>query len=514
MKTILRSACGATGLVLCSLAIHGCNDSEGPKNGGTCSQLNGTWAGHEVDLSGGDRGPVTFVVQNDQIQGSISDNGMDPESYTLAVACNERATPHQISGTVRASNQPEAVGQPFYGIYEMDPVARSGRLSGFQPGSTTFPTTFAAASGQRLFVFESALPCSDPNAVKAKAITSGSRHTCALMTNGGVRCWGDNSFGELGNGSNGNSLNASGGDVLTEVQAVEAGGDYTCALMTTGGVRCWGMNATGQLGDGTNTGRNTPPSTDALTGVQAIAVTHECMVPEGGTTCALTTSSGVRCWGDSYEGKLGDGTASNYGSFQSTPPSTDVLTGVQAIDVDEFSTCALTVAGGVRCWGRGVSTPPVTDLLTGVQAIAMGVSHTCALMTTGGVRCWGDNSYGQLGNGTTTGSSGPPNTDVLAGVRAIATGGQHTCALMTTGGVRCWGYNHDGELGDGSTTNVLAPPSTDVLTGAQAITAGYSDTCALMTAGNVQCWGYNYSGQLGISTGAGLTPAPVKGFCQ
>jgi hypothetical protein len=153
MKSILKRTCRATSVILCSLAVYACNGSTESKNGGSCSQLDGTWAGHEVDLSGGDRGPVTFVVQDGQIQGNIADYGYDPESYTVAVSCNERVTPHQISGTITASNQPQAEGLPFYGIYEMNSAAKSGRLSALQPGSSTFPTTFAAGAGQRLFVF-------------------------------------------------------------------------------------------------------------------------------------------------------------------------------------------------------------------------------------------------------------------------------------------------------------------------------------------------------------------------
>ena len=102
-------------------------------------------------------------------------------------------------------------------------------------------------------------------------------------------------------------------------------------------------------------------------------------------------------------------------------------------------------------------------LLTSVQAVAAGASSTCALMSTGGVRCWGDNTYGQLGDGTTTSRLIPPPVDVLMGVQSIAIGDSHTCALLQTGGVRCWGDNTRGQFGDGTTTNRLAPPPADML---------------------------------------------------
>ena len=185
------------------------------------------------------------------------------------------------------------------------------------------------------------------------------------------------------------------------VKSIATGGAYTCAVLITGGVRCWGRNNTGELGDGTWTDRAMPPTTDVLDDVQAIATAFG---TEFAHTCALTTNGGVRCWGNNEHGQLGDGTQIS----RSTPPATDVLTGVQAIGVGVEHTCALMTTGGVRCWGWNFdgqlgdgtttdrSTPPTTDVLSDVQAIAVGGEHTCALMTTGGVRCWGWNSAGQL----------------------------------------------------------------------------------------------------------------------
>ena len=342
-----------------------------------------------------------------------------------------------------------------------------------------------------------------------KQIVAGGNHTCILTTTGGVRCWGYNMSGQLGDGTTTNRTTPPTTDVLTGVQAIAAGNAHTCALTTTGGVRCWGENGGGQLGDGTTTNRSTPPATDVLTGVQAIAAGE-------GDTCALTTTGGVRCWGS---GPLGDGTTTN----RTTPPATDVLTGVQAIAMGFDHICALTNAGGVRCWGDNSggalgdgtptsrSTPPTTDVLAGVQAIAAGFEYTCALMIySGGVRCWGDNISGQFGDGTTSGRTlTPPTTDVLAGVQAIATGNEHTCALMTTGGVRCWGAKNWGQLGDGTTADRSTPPTTDVLAGVQAIAAGNEHTCALTTTGGIRCWGDNGAGALGDGTTTS-SPIPVE----
>ena len=211
-----------------------------------------------------------------------------------------------------------------------------------------------------------------------------------------------------------------------------------------------GDNYWGQLGDGTTTSTTTPPTSDVLTDVQAIAVADT-------FTCALRTDGGIRCWGD-YPGATGPRTDERW-----KPSTTDLLAGVQAIAASSGTSglgfmCALMVTGAVRCWGYGDPIPSdefgllpseVLDVLTNVSAVAAGLNYVCALMTTGGVRCWGANEQGQLGDGTLVDRSAPPDSDVLTGVQAITTGDDHTCALMTTGAVRCWGNRSSGELGDG-----------------------------------------------------------------
>jgi len=240
-----------------------------------------------------------------------------------------------------------------------------------------------------------------------KAITTGAFHTCALTTSGGVRCWGSNEHGQLGDGTTVDRSSPPSTDVLTGVKAIDAGYAHTCALMTTGGVRCWGYNFSGQTGDGTTVDQPSPPANDVLTGVQAIAA-------QGFHTCALMISGGARCWGYNVDGELGNGTTELYNAV---PPTTDVLTGVKAMAGTYVNTCALTNTGGVRCWGSTYwgmlgplgteespapdtwSTPPGWDVLTGVQTISCGETHACALMETGSVRCWGQNACGKLGDG-------------------------------------------------------------------------------------------------------------------
>jgi alpha-tubulin suppressor-like RCC1 family protein len=336
---------------------------------------------------------------------------------------------------------------------------------------------------------------------------TGNYFSCALTIKGSVKCWGENRSGQLGNGTYINRSTPV--DVVglsSGIIALAAGGGYACAVTTKGRVKCWGNNRYGELGDGTTRNSSTPVDVMVLsTGIVALAA-------GGGHTCALTSLGGVWCWGLNTTGQLGDGTTIN----RLKPVEVlDLSTGVTALAAGLNHTCALINGGWVKCWGLNEegqlgdgsrinrSTPgDVVGLSKGVTALATGGWHTCALTGDNGVKCWGHVVVGHLGDGKTLLSRIPVNVVGLpSGVTTLAAGEVHTCALTISGGVKCWGFNYNGELGDG--TSLERSTVVDVVRlsrGVTALAAGGDHTCALTGAGRVMCWGFNGQGQLGDGT--------------
>ena len=353
--------------------------------------------------------------------------------------------------------------------------------------------------------------------VPVQAISAGGAHTCALTTAGGVKCWGDNGVGQLGSGTGGSSFVPSAVVNVDEgVGAVDAGPNRSCFLTNAGGVKCSGLNHFGQLGHDRLDICFFFPCSLVPEYVQTLesgvaAVASGPGGTGGGHSCALMEAGGVKCWGiNGTGGALGDGGAC--GQVCTTPIDVPGLeSGLMSIAAsDTGSTCAVTDAGGVKCWGGNFlgipnccSTPTdVPGLESGVVAVAVGGFHGCALTQAGGLKCWGSNNVGQLGDGSACGEACAP-TDVLgleSGVTAVTAGPFLTCALTTAGTVKCWGDNSFGQLGLGASDGKPHPLPLDVMglgAGVRAVDAGTFHVCAVTDGGGVKCWGANDYGQLG-----------------
>lgn len=351
-------------------------------------------------------------------------------------------------------------------------------------------------------------------------LAAGGFHTCAQTASGGAWCWGDNGAGQLGTGATASSLipvPVQGLDV--GVLALEAGARHTCARMEFSGLQCWGSNEFGQIGDGESALRLTPTGLPGLTaGVAQVA-------PGGLHTCARVPDDAVYCWGNNKYGQLGDGSTMDH---LAPEPVNGLGGGVADLAAGGFHACAVTGGGAVKCWGdngRGqlgdgtfdmrLAPGVVWGLDQGIVAVTAGLRHTCALHGSGAVKCWGHNWAGQLGDGTHDQSPIPVDVVGLSGPAvALAAGESHTCAILAGGGVQCWGDNFYGQLGDGTTDKYWEPVSVVGLGGeVEAISAGSVHTCALLTAGGMRCWGANASGQLGDGTTLGRTqPVWVTGL--
>lgn len=333
-------------------------------------------------------------------------------------------------------------------------------------------------------------------------VEAGGSHNCAVFADGTLKCWGDNGSGQLGIGMAGNRGESPGqlGRALpfvnlgTGVKAVSATGGigHTCILLATGAVKCFGNNSAGQLGLGDTRNRGLSaadmggnlPAVD-LGGKKAVSLSSG-----DNFTCALLENGQIKCWGENTGGQLGLGDTNNRGTSASQMgrnlPEVSLGTGRKALQMAAGWThvCALLDDQSVKCWGsnggglglastnpRGTQPGQMGDSLPAlelepglpIQKLSCGSSHCCVLFSVGTTKCWMRNDNGCLGTGDLNSIGDQPDemginlpfVDLgpLAVVQDIGLGWRHTCAVMSDGSVKCWGKNDDGRLGLGDTND-------------------------------------------------------------
>lgn len=362
---------------------------------------------------------------------------------------------------------------------------------------------------------------------------SSDHSSCALSDAGKIYCWGDNFDGAVGDGTNINR------NVPTAVVApagvtfsnLVGGHGYHCALGSNGKGYCWGENLFGQLGNGVAGSKNVPTEVATPSGVSLTAI-----YASDEHACAQGDDDKFYCWGDNLDGKLGNGTytSSNSPVVALLPAGVTAKTASQ----NENTTCVIGSDDLAYCWGensRGEAgdgtksdrnAPVLVDVPPGVvfESLTVGrwAEHSCAIATTGDAYCWGANHAGQVGDGTLVERGSPAVVNMPVGVKftTLITHKEHSCALGDDGKSYCWGENSNGQLGDGTYTNRKSPKITSIPAGVNSVfIATYRlNACAVGDDDIVYCWGENGAYELGDGTrndrpDAQPTSSLVEGGC-
>ncbi len=351
------------------------------------------------------------------------------------------------------------------------------------------------------------------------AIAAGDSHCLALQSNGTLWSWGSNTNGQLGEGTRVFAINSPVEVVdikdikLMGQGSIAAGARHSMALLNDGTVMTWGDNSFGQLGDGSLVDSNLP--------VDVIGLKCAIFVGAGSVhSLAIRNDGTVWSWGDNFLGQLGNG---EFGGFSTTPVKVKGIEGVTDIACGEFHNLALKSDKKIRAWGNntdgqlgdgtfrgGRDIPVLVKDIDSVKAIAAGESFSIALKEGGKVFAWGDNTFGQLGDGTLISRTFPEEVIGLPKIVKIAAGGGFSLAIDCDGKVWSWGLNDFGQLGDGTTVDKTVPVMVENLDKVVDIECGNSHALAIRADGTLFAWGRNDSGELGIGFFGDNSTVPVQ----
>lgn len=330
-------------------------------------------------------------------------------------------------------------------------------------------------------------------------ISSGKSHIAALSQNGEVYTWGKNNYGQLGNGSSTDiEMTPQRVELYANITKIESGINHIIALDNSGNAYAWGDNSYGQFGNGNNNGSNVPILLNTITDIKDIATGYN-------HTVLVKNNDGIYTCGSNEYGQLGDGTRNNANlpvRISSSYMPVSISGGLN-------HTLEINSQGEIYVWGSNINkqlgientnaaSPATVCGLDNVQAIAGGMYHNLALKGDGSVWAWGYNSHNQLGDGSLLNNDTPQK--VLEDAKSIAAGYYHSLALKKDGTVMAWGFNGYGQLGNGGQNRIYSPVQVKGLTDVKAIAAGAYHSLALKNDGTVYAWGLNEDGQLGDGT--------------
>ena len=381
-------------------------------------------------------------------------------------------------------------------------------------------------NGESSATAHSSTPVEAQGITDAVAVGAGWEHTCAVHATGEVSCWGDDTSGELGNGATANSeplpVKVVG---LDDAVDVTAGHWHTCALRSSGEVSCWGRNSDGQLG-------NDDMGVDSYVPVPVTGISDAVSVSANGEhTCAAHATGEVSCWGDNWQGELGNG-ESGSGAQSAVPVRVSGVADAVAVASGYDHTCALREGGKVSCWGHNefgqigndrdfitkvlndsfIADPSEVVSLDDAIAITAGGAVSCAVRANGTISCWGSNAYNRMGNSEAL--SANPTPLPISGIYdavGVAAGSNHTCIVRQGGSVSCLGSNIYGELGDGQ-SDLFTSEQVKVVSIDDAVDLSSSlhHSCVLHSTSEVSCWGRFWKGQAGDAATGDTPPVPIK----
>lgn len=411
-------------------------------------------------------------------------------SSLAQVTGDPRYSADKLTWEVVSGSLPSGLTIDALGVLAGTPTVKNTSGNSFE-----LKASYLSKSGQRVYTI-----VINGETLDVTQIAAAGDHSCVVTTAGGLKCWGLNTHGQLGDGTRTSSLSPVNVTGLSNgVKKVSVSSSHSCAVLDSGAAKCWGYNYSNMLGAKLGDASYTTPQ--QVYGVTSGAIDISARASH---SCVVLSTGAVKCWGDNYSGQLGNGTSGGTGGYG--PDLVVGLIDATKVEVGGSRTCALTSAGALKCWGTGTgyaSNTPVTipGMENGVADFGQGMNHACAVTTAGAAKCWGWNYFGELGIGSTpmyTLHANPTQVVGLnTGVVSLSMWDYSTCAVLNNGQVKCWGYNGYGQLGTGNLIDSTTPVAVVGISNATSVSVGDYYACAVTSGNETYCWGRNNSGQLG-----------------
>ncbi|MCH1617006.1 MAG: putative Ig domain-containing protein, partial [Candidatus Poseidonia sp.] len=414
--------------------------------------------------------------------------GLSLNQGNCTVSGTPTAITSQTSYTLTATINGQTYGATFWLITDYLPLTPSVADLDATVGAPIEPITFGIPTGAKAGDGGHDAP------YRGTTMLGGDFHSCAVLADSSMACWGDNQYGQLGDGTTTSRstpvpVNLPAGSAVASIPAYAA--DHSCAVLDNGSVYCWGLGSAFSTGSSVSTPQHLPlPAGRTPVSIEA----------DHHSTCVILDNGSMMCVGNNQYNRLGyNGSATGTFSYVEYLPQGAI---VVDMSLGQHTACALLDDGDVWCWGSNNYAVQQNIPSGNISAIEGHVDGHCALYDNGSVACWGSNSFGQRGIGNFSSANGVHFTEPMPGnlsVTSLATGDNTVCALLSNGSVACWGESYaNGYASDTHTPTLIPWPHGSMQ--ATAVSVGWYHGCALLENGSMWCWGQNSYGQLGDGT--------------